>query len=102
MISRKSDVPRVVLRTKGPILNLKVWLGILISGFFFWLSAHNVDFGEAWRHVQSMNAWFLIPYTALIVGEVLIRAWKWQVLLEPIKRCSFITLNSATLIGLFA
>src|SRR5258706_258627 len=49
-----------------------------------------------------MNLWWFIPFAALTVGEVLIRAWKWQVLLEPIKRCSFLTLNSATLIGLFA
>jgi uncharacterized protein (TIRG00374 family) len=83
-------------------LNLKVWLGLLISAVFLWLSARNVDFVEAWRHIQSMNAWVLIPYSVLIILEVVIRAWKWQILLTPVKRCSFVRLNAATLIGLFA
>ena len=83
-------------------MNLKVGIGILVSVFFLWLSVRNVDFVEAWRHVQSMERWYLVPYALLIVAEVLIRAWKWQFLLEPTKRCSFWKLNSATLIGLFA
>jgi len=83
-------------------LNLKLWLGLLISAVAFWYSAKDVNFGEAWRYVQSMNLWLLVPYSILIVVEVLIRAWKWQLLLVPIKHCSFIRLNAATLIGLFA
>lgn len=49
-----------------------------------------------------MDAIYLIPYMALVVAEVLIRALKWQVLLLPIQRCSFWKLNSATVIGLMA
>ena len=49
-----------------------------------------------------MNLLYLAPYLLLVAAEVAIRAVKWQVLLSPTKRCSFWTLNSATLIGLMA
>jgi uncharacterized protein (TIRG00374 family) len=83
-------------------LNLKVWVGIAISAGLLWLSARDVDFGRAWYHIQTINGIYLIPFLALIAAEVLIRSLKWQVLLQPVKRCSFWRLNAATLIGLMA
>ena len=87
---------------KSSPLNRRVVIGLLASLGFLWLSARNVEFDRAWGYIQTMNAAYLVPYTVLIAGEVLIRALKWQVLLAPVKRCSFWKLNSATLIGLMA
>lgn len=83
-------------------MNLRIWVGLIISAGLLWLSARNVDFGSAWDHMRAINGWYLVPYMILALGEVLIRALKWQVLLLPLKRCSFWKLSSATLIGLMA
>ena len=79
-----------------------MWLGVLISGALLWFAARDVDFASAWHHIQTVNPIYLIPYLALVAIEVVLRAWKWHVLLAPIKRASFRKLNSATLIGLMA
>ncbi len=49
-----------------------------------------------------MNWVYLLPYLVVLVGSILVRAARWQLLLEPVKRCSFWKLNSATLIGMMA
>jgi uncharacterized protein (TIRG00374 family) len=61
-----------------------------------------VDWAQAWEFAQGLNPLFLAPYMVLIMGEVLLRAWKWQILLAPVQRTSFRRLTSATLIGLMA
>jgi len=83
-------------------VNLKLVLGFGVSVAFLWIAARNVDPLEAWGYAQGINALYLLPYMALVVAEVLVRSWKWLVLLDPIKRASFRRLNSATLIGLMA
>jgi glycosyltransferase 2 family protein len=83
-------------------LNWKLWIGVLISAGLLWLAARDVDFASAWRYIQTINPYYLVPYLGLVAIEVILRAWKWQVLLAPIKRASFRNLISATLIGLMA
>jgi glycosyltransferase 2 family protein len=98
-------------------MNLKLWIGVVVSAVLLVLSVRpcwieparlmlreecGVDWGLAWQYTQNLNLVFLIPYVALIVVEVMLRAWKWQLLLAPVQRTSFRGLNSATLIGLMA
>ena len=83
-------------------LNRQVWIGLVISFALLWLSARNVEFDRAWAHIQTINLIYLVPYALLVIGEVVIRVLKWQVLLRPVKACSFWKLNSATIIGLMA
>jgi uncharacterized protein (TIRG00374 family) len=75
---------------------------VLVSLGLLWLAARDVDFPAAWRYIQTINPYYLVPYLGLVAIEVVLRAWKWQVLLAPIKRASFRNLTSATLIGLMA
>ncbi len=83
-------------------MNLKVWIGVVASAFLLWLAVQNVDFPHAWQYARQINPVFLIPYMALIVGEVFIRGLRWQILLAPIQKTSYLNLCSATLIGLMA
>ncbi len=83
-------------------MNLKVWVGFIVSAVLLWLAFQNVDFAHAWEYTRQINPIFLIPYLALVVGEVFIRGLRWLVLLLPVQRCSYVNLCSATLIGLMA
>lgn len=91
-----------VLQPGECALNRHIWIGLILSLVLLWLAARDVEFGRAWYYIQTVNSVYLLPYMGLVAGEVLIRALKWQVLLQPMKRCSFWKLNSATLIGLMA
>ena len=83
-------------------MNWKLWLGVLISAAFLIWAVWGVEPGKVWTSIQGINSWFLLPYIALVAIEVVLRAWKWHVLLIPVKAPSFWKLNSATLIGLMA
>jgi glycosyltransferase 2 family protein len=83
-------------------LNWKLWIGVLISAALLWFAVRDVDFVKVRDHIQEVNYLYLVPYLALIAIEVVLRAWKWHVLLVPIKVHSFWKLNAATLIGLMA
>ena len=83
-------------------MNRKLWLGLAVSAVFLWLSIRNVDLVQAWAYMQNIEMVYLIPSVILVGIEALLRAFKWQILLLPLKRCSFWKLNSATLIGLMA
>jgi uncharacterized protein (TIRG00374 family) len=83
-------------------MNLKVWLGVIASLVLLWLAVRDVDFAHAWDYIRQINLIFLIPYGALLVGEVFIRGLRWYILLAPIHRASYGNLCSATLIGLMA
>ena len=83
-------------------MNGKVWLGIAVSAVLLALAIRNVDLQQAWGYVQTIDSIYLIPSFLLIVFEIVIRTVKWQILLLPVKRCSFKKLLSATAIGIMA
>jgi glycosyltransferase 2 family protein len=83
-------------------LNWKFWIGVLISAVLLAWAVHDVNPQAVWTHIQTVNPIYFVPYLALVAIEVVLRAWKWYVLLTPVKRASFRNLNAATLIGLMA
>lgn len=83
-------------------MHAKMWVGIVVSALLLWYSMRNVDFLRAWSAAQGMNLILLLPYLVVLAAEVLVRALRWQVLLQPTRECSFRNLSSATLIGLMA
>jgi glycosyltransferase 2 family protein len=83
-------------------LNWKLWVGVLISGALLWFAIRDVEFAKVWANIQGINYPYILPYLGLVVIEVVLRAWKWHVLLTPVKVPSFWKLNSATIIGLMA
>jgi len=86
----------------GVPLNWKLWIGVAFSAALLWFAVRDVDFTKVWANVQNLNPWYLVPYLMLVAIEVVLRAWKWYILLIPVKVPSFWKLNSATLIGLMA
>src|SRR5579884_1470637 len=88
--------------TEDASVNRKVWLGVAVSALLLWLSLRDVDLRQAWIYTQSVNGAYVVPSVALVIVEALLRALKWQILLLPLKRSSFLKLNSATMIGLMA
>jgi glycosyltransferase 2 family protein len=81
---------------------IKIWLGVAVSVAALWLTLRDVDFASAWAATQNLNPIWLVPYFAIVFGEVFVRGWRWQVLLAPIQRASLRGLTSATFIGLMA
>ncbi len=66
----------------------QLWLGLLISAVFLYLALRNVSFSEVWFHLKHANFWWLIPGVMVYFIGVYTRAWRWKLLLDPLKSIS--------------
>ena len=67
----------------------KILIGLLLSILFLWLAFLKVDFEELTSALESAN-YFLIVFAAFINGLAFIpRAYRWKLLLKPLKNTSF-------------
>jgi uncharacterized protein (TIRG00374 family) len=62
-----------------------VWLGIAISLAFLYIALQGIDFAEFLRDLQQANLFWLIPGVGAYFLTVSVRAWRWSVLLSPLK-----------------
>lgn len=56
----------------------------VLGGVLLWLALRNVDFGALGGALRTANYWYLLPLAALLLGAHLLRAWRWQMLLEAL------------------
>src|SRR5512146_1548936 len=77
----------------------QVWVGVLISIIFIWLSLRGLRLDQFWSAVQSANYWWLLPGIAVYFVAVWARAWRWHYLLRPIKDVPTRTVFPITTIG---
>ncbi len=79
-----------------------VWVGIGISLALVVYLFSKVDYGGLWLALTSADLPSLLVAATLLAGTPVIRAWRWQYLLKPLKRVGFSSSMSATSIGLMA
>lgn len=76
-----------------------VWVGVLISAVFLYLAFRKVDFSQVWVYLrQAQWGWALLGLVFYFLG-VLLRAFRWQVLLKPLKILPVKKLFSIVAIG---
>jgi glycosyltransferase 2 family protein len=79
-----------------------IWIGTSISlALLIYLFAR-VDYGQLWLSLASADLFLLLIASILLVGTLVMRAWRWQYLLKPLKSVKFSNSMSATAIGLMA
>jgi glycosyltransferase 2 family protein len=78
-------------------------LGIILTGILLYVAFRGTDFVSLWGIVQRVNfGWVLTAFPLLITSHY-IRAWRWQLLLVPVKdRISRRSAFSSLLIGYMA
>jgi uncharacterized protein (TIRG00374 family) len=75
-----------------------VVLALALLGLFL----RNVDFGGVFREIAHAHpGWLLLSLTTMVLNLV-IRAWRWQFLLEPLGKASFANSFRATAVGFAA
>jgi glycosyltransferase 2 family protein len=82
--------------------NLKFILLVLFTLFIFWFFGRNLDWAEVGQSIRRANAFYLILAVLTICLGYLLRAKRWQVLLEPITPASLKELFAATTVGFTA
>ena len=74
----------------------------MFAVFIFWFFGRNLDWAEISRSLSRANAFYLILAVLVICLGYLLRAKRWQVLLEPITETSLKELFATTTVGFAA
>jgi uncharacterized protein (TIRG00374 family) len=75
------------------------WLGIAVSAVFLLWALQGLDLKQVFEYLQRGNYLWLIPSVAVYFLAVLVRTWRWQYLLNPLKRISLKRLFPVVVIG---
>ncbi len=97
-----SILVRLPSGASGKILPMKrwqFWLGVLISVVFIWLALRGLRFDEFWTAIKQANYAWIIPGILIYFVGVLVRSWRWQYLLNPIKKIPMRVMFPTTIIG---
>ncbi len=80
----------------------KAWIGILVSAVFLYLSVRKVDLNEMKTALDQANYLLVLPSAILLISSFWVRAYRWQILLAPVKWIPTKILFAATMIGFMA
>lgn len=81
------------------ILNWKLWAGFLISALFIYLAFRKVDAGRMWAVTKSADPVSVFLIILVTFLQYVVRAWRWAILLGPIKKTGFGNRLNAILVG---
>ncbi|HQU83723.1 MAG TPA: lysylphosphatidylglycerol synthase transmembrane domain-containing protein [Pyrinomonadaceae bacterium] len=81
---------------------IKFILLFLFAAFIFWFFGRNLDWKEVSQSLRQANPFYLAAATLIICLGYLLRAKRWQVLLEPITPSSLRELFATTTVGFTA
>ncbi len=81
---------------------INVILGLLVGLIFVWLAFRGTDIEGIKSSFKSANYFYLIPIVLLSVVVLMLRSYRWGVILEPLEKIDQRTLFSITAVGFMA
>lgn len=75
------------------------WLGLAISVVFLYLAFREINYAALWQTLRGIAFWWLLPGLGVYFIGVLVRTWRWQYLLKPLKKIPITTLFPVVNIG---
>lgn len=64
-------------------------IGLLLSGITIFISFRNVPFAEIVGYIVNINPWYIILSAIMGLSTLLLRTFRWQAILLPVKRMGF-------------
>ncbi len=83
-------------------INWKLWIGLLISAVFLYLSFRKVDIYRTWLLIRSSELRLIALVVIIAFFQFVIRSWRWHIFLETLKKTSFSNRLLSILIGFAA
>ena len=81
--------------------NLKLTIGILISAAGLWYAFREMNFKDLMENLSHTHMSYVFLSMIIMVISVALRAYRWQLILNPIHVFTFNPLFSSTMIGYF-
>lgn len=80
-------------------LLLKVVSSFAATGFFLYLAFKNIHLSSFWESLSEISWLLIVAASAMTVVSMLLRAWRWQILLSPLKKVPYFSAFTFTMIG---
>jgi glycosyltransferase 2 family protein len=80
----------------------RIWVGLLISAGFLYFAFRGQDFSQIRDSLRHVNYWYLVPAIGLYFLGVFVRAFRWSVLLRPVKKLHAREIFPVTVVGFMA
>ena len=77
----------------------QIWLGLLVSVVFLWLAVRSLRLDEVWQNLRGASYAWLLPTVLAYFVTVGLRAWRWQLLINPLKRVAWRRLFGIVVLG---
>jgi hypothetical protein len=77
-------------------------IGWLLSLVLLYFTFKDIPFDRLWVTLKTANYWWVIPNVLLIMAAMLYRAFRWQIMIDPIKRIGLGDLFASTMVGFMA
>jgi len=77
----------------------QIWLGLIISAVFLYFALRDLHIEDVWGIIQSAKYYWLLPAVVIYFAGVWVRTWRWQYLLNPLKKISIRTMFPVVNIG---
>ncbi len=75
------------------------WVGLVVSAVFLYLALRGVDLAAAWRAALTARWGYLGLAWVCLLASYLLRAWRWQVIVRPLKRVPLWTMWRVFMVG---
>jgi len=83
--------------------SLKAILFLSLAALFLWLSFRDIKISELWNVLRDANYWWLLPALVFSLLSFVIRARRWNLLMEPLgHRPGLVNTSHAVITGYFA
>ncbi len=101
-MSRPPPDHRTAQRPAVRHVALRFVAGSAVSLFFIWLALRDKDLPGMWEATRKADLGGVLLYLGILLVIHLLRTVRWGLLLEPVGRLDFATLNRASAIGFMA
>lgn len=73
----------------GRRITANLLVSLAVGGLCLWLAARKVRGAELLAAFSDFNLWYLIPAVCISLAIQVLRAWRWQIELSPLRRLPF-------------
>ena len=80
----------------------RIFLGFAVSAVFLFFALRGQDFGAIREAFSQVTYWYLVPALLLYFTGVMVRAYRWSVLLRPVEKVRARELVGINAVGLMA
>ena len=81
---------------------LLIIIGWFVSLAVLYIAFRGIGLQELWQTLAAANYWWVIPNILIVLFAMFYRAYRWQIMLNPIKKIGLGDLFASTMVGFMA